>query len=1646
MTVLGKPAGEANARSALQAVHRRDGGGFRDRPCISPGPAGDWRCLVLAAMLVLLLGFGAGTARAVDYRQEYEKKIKAATAVAALQVDQASGEMVSLYDGRLEFRVVDIDLPGNSALPVQLARKWKHDRQARVAPRAFDDWDLDLPYISGIFAAGKGWSLPSDGRCSAAARALASPSGYYASAIQPLGDQAQAQWNHYVYFEPRLFWHGYSLNVQGAERNLMIRHPGNPNVPSAAYTWVAQDDWVFSCIPANSGEGFLGLDSQGNKYYFNHLASLPYEPVHQAVANPYTPPCELGCGYPRYVDAPLAPRLARSEIRLYATRVEDRFGNWVTYDYDAHRLTRIRANDGREIWLGYDARGVVSQASAAGRRWIYAYQQVNAPIDRSDRVLKSVTLPDGSAWNYSLEQLGYAEAVLMADDGWRRDETDCGQLGPEPGLFNGNAVFTGSVTAPSGARYEYRARPTRHHLTFVDEDLLNSGICYSGFAIPRLFDVVSLAERSVTGPGLAALKWTYAYPQPRATFRHECLQDPSICSDRKSVQVAGPDGTLTTYQFGAMRNENAGMLLSEQIANKGVVYRSATQAYQADPTGQPYPALIGWPTGESYYSVEGLPLAGRNRPLKRISVMQDGVSFQRDTTAFDRFARPLGVTRYSSLGFSRTDTTQYADDLSKWVLGQVSRETNLDTGKIVSRTEFDPANGLPTARYRFGKLQELLAYNSDGTLASVTNGRYLTIKLSDWKRGIAQTIRYPATPESPTGSSSSVTVNDSGWITSAIDENGFITGYGYDAMGRVASLAHPSGDTTAWNTISQTFRQINASDRGLPPGHWEQVRSEGARRTHTYYDGLWRPVMVLDYDASDASRQTQTITRYDVNGRVAFQSYPARQVADFRAALPGTATLYDALGRVTEVRQDSEHGYLYSTTQYLPGFQTRTRNPRGFETLTVYEAYDQPSYDMPRASNHPEGASSEIFRNKFGQPVSLLRRSADFSAGVWRQYVYDTNQQLCKIVEPETGATVMDYDPAGNLAWSASGLFLPDLKQCNRNEAAASGRAITRTHDARNRLTSLVFPDGNGSQSWSYTPDGLPAQIKTLNKGEGDLEVVNRYSYNKRRLLTAETLTPTGVATWASEYGYDGNGNLRWHTYPTGLSLDYAPNALGQPTRVTSQFDTFAKDVRYYPNGAVAQFIYGNGLVHRMTQNARQLPRGINNGTVDLLYDYDNNGNPVAIRDVNAVQGAYSGNRDLGYDGLDRLTSAHLHWRLSQSFAYDVFDNIRRKSDTSGAIRAYWYDANNRLTNVRNESGASIAGFGYDVQGNLQNNSGQTYVFDYGNRLRQVVGKERYRYDGHGRRTMAVRSAGTYSLSMYNQMGLLIYGEKHDSPAKATDYVYLGSSLIATRERDWLGSPAKIRYQHTDALGSPTATTDQAGQVIERTHYEPWGAAIGKSLDGVGYTGHVMDGATGLTYMQQRYYDPHIGRFLSVDPVTAYSNGDWRFFNRYAYAFDNPYGFADPDGRQTKAGGERAGRWIRALWENNGNFEKAAAQVNGEGKQRAQIVSVAVDFTAAGVVKDAVEVTAKVANGQDATGQGAGAVFGEIAGQVTERVLDGKIGADAASMAGATVGKVVGDGVESVVNASRNNGSLNNPVNNSPAKPEEALSEPKRRS
>jgi RHS repeat-associated protein len=107
----------------------------------------------------------------------------------------------------------------------------------------------------------------------------------------------------------------------------------------------------------------------------------------------------------------------------------------------------------------------------------------------------------------------------------------------------------------------------------------------------------------------------------------------------------------------------------------------------------------------------------------------------------------------------------------------------------------------------------------------------------------------------------------------------------------------------------------------------------------------------------------------------------------------------------------------------------------------------------------------------------------------------------------------------------------------------------------------------------------------------------------------------------------------------------------------------------------------------------------------------------------------------------------------------------------------------------------------------------------------------------------------------------------------------------------------KVTLVMTDLQGNVLMTKDTQGHILARYTYQPYGTQqSGPTNKGPGYTGHVNDPATGLVYMQQRYYDPDIGRFISPDPV-APTPGNTFNFGRYTYANDNPIRNIDPDGR-----------------------------------------------------------------------------------------------------------------------------------------------------
>lgn len=944
--------------------------------------------------LALLLGVGSVSVNAqTPVWQEYDKLIDSREAVGVLG-PTLFGDSVNFYTGALSFSTTDVAIPGNFALPVSVTRQTTvgHGKGSDNHDRLFADWGMDLPNISGVFAASLGWVTGGtvNQRCS-----LPGPP-------PPISFET-------VDFQPHEYWSGTQLELGGGGGGELLEagraggeilssptgrtRPGN----GGPYYWLTSDWTYVSCLPSvanDSGEGFLAVTSNGTKYWFNWMASSQASTLKKA----------------RRGGATGEEIVARRRYALYATRVEDRFGNWVTYTYnnaatDRIHITSIDASDGRRISFTYNATGQVATATAGTQVWQYEYGTATSysgsPIDA--QTLTGVVLPDASRWTIAFNPL--SSAILR-------------YYNSEPGIQTHNcydpgdvddAPRTGTITHPSGAVGTFTVAATRFGRSNVMALCSNVTVSqsYSGGGwnystppndpnddtayYPIAWDTHALTQKQITGPGLAAATWNYQYFSNISWFLDpsgnglavctagdcispQCVSD--TCAGNVITQVWGPNSSYNRYTFGNSYRYNEGKLLKAEQGTAPAmqaptsIAKVDTTTYQLAQSGQTFPT----PVGVSPQMRSGAGFSNEYvRPQLSNTTTQDGTNFTNTVNSYDRFVHPTSVTKASSLGYTKTETTTYSDNLSTWVLGQAASVTDSGTGKVISQVDYDPTTALPIRHYGFGILQDTLTYNANGTVATVKDGNNYVTTLSNWKRGIPQAIQHPATPEAPAGATESAVVNDSGWITTNTDENGYVTGYGYDAMGRLASVTYPTADSTTWTTTTRNFSLVASSEYGIPGGHWKQTVQTGTGRTTTFYDARWHPVLTLTEDTANAATKSFVVNRYDAEGRLVFTGYPVASLTTVNDALLGTTTTYDALDRVYQVKQDSELGTLTTTTEYLTGFRTRVTNPRGYQTTTAYQVFDVPSTDAPVSIASPGGVTTTIVRDVFGKPKSTTR-------------------------------------------------------------------------------------------------------------------------------------------------------------------------------------------------------------------------------------------------------------------------------------------------------------------------------------------------------------------------------------------------------------------------------------------------------------------------------------------------------------------------------------------------------------------------------------------------------------------------------------------------------------------------------------------------
>ena len=221
---------------------------------------------------------------------------------------------------------------------------------------------------------------------------------------------------------------------------------------------------------------------------------------------------------------------------------------------------------------------------------------------------------------------------------------------------------------------------------------------------------------------------------------------------------------------------------------------------------------------------------------------------------------------------------------------------------------------------------------------------------------------------------------------------------------------------------------------------------------------------------------------------------------------------------------------------------------------------------------------------------------------------------------------------------------------------------------------------------------------------------------------------------------------------------------------------------------------------------------------------------------------------------------------LTESNRLDTINSVSVGLNPAGALdsfeqRTFEYNAAGRLSKVR-ENGTVVA---------------------------------TYRYNQAGLRTHKTVGSVT-TLYHYDLAGRLISETEPDGTV-IREYIYALGVPVAQIDG---GTPERIRYVHTDHLGTPWLATDDQAGIIWRWQGRAFGDHVPDVYpDGDGslteinlrFPGQYADAETGFYYNWNRYYDPATGRYLSSDPI-GLAGG----LNTYGYAAQNPTTLTDPTG------------------------------------------------------------------------------------------------------------------------------------------------------
>ena len=681
---------------------------------------------------------------------------------------------------------------------------------------------------------------------------------------------------------------------------------------------------------------------------------------------------------------------------------------------------------------------------------------------------------------------------------------------------------------------------------------------------------------------------------------------------------------------------------------------------------------------------------------------------------------------------------------------------------------------------------------------------------------VSATLKEDYEGEIPTAYDSSLTCFDtivytydsSGRVLTETNSNGESSAYVYDSVG---NITQETVTTIENGTPTTTVTNYTYDDLG------NLLTSQTGNENSSYtYDAAGRTL--LANEGGDCTR-----TLYDNQGRVVQEIGPE----DYDSSLDGLPTAN------TYSDSTAGHTYVYDSTT---GNLTSETNRLGVQTdYTYYSTGEKATeeFDIYKFCYNEKGLTTEVYvddvntvQYNYDDDLTTLL-STEYANGQKERYDYDNDGNL-KYQYHNNNTTpylTYSYDEDGELEekvntdtglrYEYDGNDVEVYKTSNNTLIHSYSEEVTEA-DEENEIEART--DVTQSGFGTTTTSALVGNSITYTRGNTTLE----YSHtdNSDNQVTADAIKYNNDTALSNQYIYDNDGNLV--RQKNHQCLDN-----GQPLTVNYRYDYDSKD-RIVGKGysGIEYFNHYDSKGQLVREDYRL------SGSDTYTYTYDSRGNITSKKTYNYTTGS-----------LDNATPTN-----TKTFTY---------------ANSGWTD---RLTAVDNDT------LTYDSVGNVLTYGNRSFTWSAGRNLAQVTeGTDTYSYtyDENGIRTSKTVNGVT---TQYNTKDGVILAQSD------------GTNTL-TFQYDTEGHPLGYTYNGTQYLymvnvqGDVFGVANTDGMVIGAYDYDEWGNPTDSytaenattaevaafNANPLRYRGYYYDQETGYYYLQSRYYDPSICRFINSD-------------------------------------------------------------------------------------------------------------------------------------------------------------------------------------